>query len=69
MLVLVDDDLFPVAKVATVRVRAIELMTRAPAGRTTSASIPVRYDLTDLAHRLEWRGDAVVTQRVQRYVW
>ena len=63
MLVVIDDDAFPVAKVAAARVRAAELMTRAPAGRTTSASIPVRYDLTDLAHRLEWRGDAVVTQR------
>lgn len=63
VLVVVDDDLFPVAKVAAVEVPAAELLTRTPAGLTTSAPIPLRYDLTDLAGRLEWRGDAVVAQR------
>lgn len=63
MLEVVDDDLFPVAKVATVEVPAVELLTRTPAGLTTAAPIPVRYDLTDLAGRLKWRGDAVVAQR------
>lgn len=28
-----------------------------------------RYDLTDLAGRLQWRGDAVAAQRVQRDAW
>lgn len=69
VLVVVDDDLFPVGKVAAVEVPAVELSTRPPAGVTTSAPIPVRYDLADLAGRLEWRGDAVVAQRAQRDAW
>lgn len=27
---------------------------------------PARYDMTDLAGRLQWRGDAVAAQRAQR---
>ena len=28
-----------------------------------------RYDMTDLAGRLQWRGDAVAAQRAQRDAW
>lgn len=30
---------------------------------------PVRYDLGDLAGRLQWKGDAVAAQRAQRDGW
>ena len=30
---------------------------------------PMRYDFSDLAGRLTWRGDAVAAQRVQRDAW
>lgn len=33
------------------------------------APIGARYDLTDLAGSLQWRGDAVAAQRVQRDAW
>ncbi len=36
---------------------------------TQQAPIPVRYQLTDLLGRLQWRGDAVAAQRVQRDAW
>ena len=55
VLVEVDEDLFPDAKLAAVGIPA--------------ASIPAGYDLADLAGRLEWRGDAVVAQRAQRDAW
>ena len=29
----------------------------------------VKFDLTDLAGRLEWKGDAVAAQRAQRDAW
>lgn len=28
-----------------------------------------RYDMTDLAGRLQWRGDAVAAQRAHRDAW
>jgi len=33
------------------------------------APITARYDLTDLVGRLQWQGDAVAAQRVQRDAW
>ena len=69
VLIVVDDDLFPVAKVAAVEVPPAELLNRTSPGVSACTPSPVRYDLTDLAGRLEWRGDAVVAQRAQREAW
>lgn len=38
-----------------------------PTGK--QAPDPARFDMTDLAGRLQWRGDAVATQRTQRDAW
>ena len=35
----------------------------------TEASPGKHYQLADLAGRLQWRGDALQTQRVQRDAW
>ena len=34
-----------------------------------SSAEPKRYDFSDLAGRLTWRGDAVEAQRAQRDAW